>query len=223
MGSGLERSNSRESNMTKDPMRESSMQFFAAALGSGTHRDTTNDSMAAFYMSQRNNDIFEKQARELEKRSNNSSEKERDMRNNRGSALGMLKNRRNTATKENRGNEQTLHKGSNIMQSTHILGLIDQFHQENTNFKSDMKSGMRSSHAPNRSFYGGGGYSMSQVAASMSSEMDLSSNNEYGNLTKRPNKLKLSIKRKRNDSRGDSIEKISVDAPSQRNAPTKVK
>ena len=86
-----------------------------------------------------------------------------------------------------------------------------------------MKSGMRSSHAPNRSFYGGGGYSMSQVAASMSSEMDLSSNNEYGNLTKRPNKLKLSIKRKRNDSRGDSIEKISVDAPSQRNAPTKVK
>ena len=53
--------------------------------------------MAAFYMSQRNNDIFEKQARELEKRSNNSSEKERDMRNNRGSALGMLKSRRNTA------------------------------------------------------------------------------------------------------------------------------
>lgn len=32
-------------------MRESSMQFFAAAMGTSTHRDKNNDSMAAFYMS----------------------------------------------------------------------------------------------------------------------------------------------------------------------------
>ena len=60
--------------------------------------------MAAFYLTQRNNDIFEKHAREIEKKSNNSSEKEREMRNTRGSALGMLKSRRNQATKENRDN-----------------------------------------------------------------------------------------------------------------------
>ena len=107
-------------------MRESSMSFFAAAMGTTAHRDKHNDSMAAFYMSQRNNDIFEKQAREIEKRSNNSSEKERDMRNTRGSALGMLKSRRNTAAKERTEVVETaIPKGTSMMQSTDILGLID--------------------------------------------------------------------------------------------------
>jgi hypothetical protein len=39
----------------------------------------------------------------------------------------------------------------------------------------------------------------------MSSEIDINSNSEYGNI-KKTNKFKLSIKRKRGDSRGDSIE-----------------
>ena len=52
----------------------------------------------------------------------------------------------------------------------------------------------------------------------MSSEMDLNTTREYGNSYK-PQKLKLSIKRKRGDSRGDSIDRGSIENPSVRNAP----
>ena len=91
----------------------------------------------------------------------------------------MLKSRRK---EEEEPPNKLLAGGGKMMQSCHILGLIDQFHQESTAFKSDI-------HKKTESFYGG---QNSQHQHSMS---QLTNGSDIGASTKGSSKLKLSIKR----------------------------